>query len=76
MSGDCGPPFKHRSCWELLKDQPKFDGLPHPPSKLAESAHANDYKAEKASESEAEQCRQMVGRKRVKHQLKRKITIM
>lgn len=40
VSDDCGPPFKHQSCWELLRDHPKFDVPPHPPSKPAESTQA------------------------------------
>ena len=75
VTQSCGPPFKHQTCWQLLKDHPKFDLLLHPPtpsepSKLVvtggEDEEENDHGDGSEVGGEAEQFKRPIGRKSAK----------
>lgn len=75
VAQSCGPPFKHQTVWQLLKDHPKFDLLLHPPTPSepappveieGEEERENGYGNNSEDNNESESFRRPLGRKRAK----------
>lgn len=51
---ECGPEFRHLSCWKILKDHPKFELILHPPTAKTSDEPTDTNTRDQGSDCEPE----------------------